>query len=99
MEEQGAGEILLNSIDRDGTWDGYDVELVEHVASAVSIPLIACGGAGSVQHFAEAVDRGGASAVSAGSFFLYHGKRRGILIHYPTRDRLANALGRERIRG
>jgi len=98
MEELGAGEILLNSIDRDGTWDGYDVELIRRVSDAVSVPVVACGGAGDLQHFADAVDEGGASAACAGSIFLFHGKRRGILINYPTRHRLQAILGNHRVR-
>jgi cyclase len=98
MEQLGAGEILLNSIDRDGTWEGYDVDLIRRVSDAVSIPVIACGGAGQLQHFADAVDAGRASAVCAGSFFLFHGRRRGILINYPSRDRLQEVLGNNRVR-
>lgn len=98
VAEFGAGEILLNSIDRDGTWEGYDIPLLRQVADAVSIPVVACGGAGELEHFASAVDQGHASAVSAGSFFLFHGRRRGILINYPTRDRLKSVLGSERVR-
>ncbi|HIF31721.1 MAG: AglZ/HisF2 family acetamidino modification protein [Pirellulaceae bacterium] len=98
MEELGAGEILLNSIDRDGTWDGYDVDLIRRVSEAVSIPVVACGGAGELQHFADAVDIGGASAVCAGSFFLFHGSRRGILINFPSRNQLSSVLGKHRVR-
>jgi cyclase len=82
MEQRGAGEILLTSIDRDGTQSGYDLELVRRVASAVSIPVIACGGAGALEHFREAVSEG-ASAVAAGSLFVFHGKHRAVLITYP----------------
>ena len=82
-EAAGAGEILLTSIDRDGTLEGYDVPLVRAVSEAVSIPVIACGGAGSVAHLAEGVYGGGASAVAAGAFFLFYGKRRTVLITYP----------------
>lgn len=98
MQELGAGEILLTSIDRDGTWEGYDVDLIRRVSDAVSIPVVACGGAGQLQHFADAVDEGRASAVSAGSIFLFHGKRRGILINYPARNRLRTILGNHRVR-
>jgi len=83
VEQLGAGEILLNSIDRDGTQSGYDLEVVERVAQAVSIPVVAAGGAGSLQHFRAAVDAG-ASAVAAGSFFVFHGKHRAVLITYPA---------------
>jgi cyclase len=82
MEQRGAGEILLTSIDRDGTQSGYDLELIRRVASAVSIPVIACGGAGALEHFREAVSEG-ASAVAAGSLFVFHGKHRAVLITYP----------------
>jgi cyclase len=66
----GAGEIFLNSIDRDGTGLGYDLELVQSVASSVDIPLIACGGVGQFQHFVEGIEVG-ASAVSAGNIFHF----------------------------
>ncbi len=98
MEQLGAGEILINSVDRDGTWGGYDLPMLKQVADAVNVPVIACGGAGKLQDFADAVHVGGASAVSAGSFFLYHGRRRGILITFPTRDELQTVLGDERLR-
>jgi len=70
-EELGAGEILLTSMDRDGTRDGYDIELTRAVADAVSIPVIASGGAGRPEHFYEALSDGGASAVLAASLFHF----------------------------
>jgi imidazole glycerol-phosphate synthase subunit HisF len=82
MQERGAGEILLNSIDRDGTFSGYDLQLIAAVSRAVDIPVVAVGGAGEVRHFREAVDHG-ASAVSAGSLFVFHGKHKAVLITYP----------------
>ena len=63
VESLGAGEILLTSIDRDGTMEGYDLELIRQVTAAVGIPVIACGGAGSRSDLAEPVQRAGASAV------------------------------------
>lgn len=84
MEEAGAGEIFINSIDRDGTMEGYDIELIKSVSGAVKVPVIACGGAGKSEDFTAAVKEGGASAVSAGSFFVFHGKRRAVLITYPS---------------
>lgn len=83
----GAGEIIINSIDRDGMMNGYDLPLINRVASAVDIPVIACGGAGVKEHFTEAVVAG-ASAVAAGSMFVYHGPRKGVLINYPNRKEL-----------
>jgi len=83
IESLGAGEIFLNSIDLDGTMAGYDLDLIQMVSGTVSIPVIVCGGAGNLQHFKEAITIGGASAVSAGSFFVFQGKRRAVLITYP----------------
>ena len=70
-EELGAGEILLTSMDSDGTRDGYDIELTRAVSDAVSIPVIASGGAGRLEHFYEALTDGGASAVLAASLFHF----------------------------
>ncbi len=92
MEQMGAGEILLNSIDRDGTMEGYDLDLIKTVAGAIGIPVIACGGAGSVDDFGKAVKTGGASAVAAGSMVVYQGKNRGVLINFPTREDLERVL-------
>ncbi len=69
VEQRGAGEILLTSMDRDGTQIGYDIDLLRAVTSAVSIPVIASGGAGVLQHFVDALTSGGASAVLAASLF------------------------------
>ncbi len=88
MERSGAGEILLNSIDQDGTMKGYDLELIKTVTQAVNIPVVACGGAGSVADFAQAVHAAGASAVSAGSLFVFQGKHRAVLISFPTGQEL-----------
>lgn len=82
----GAGEILLNSIDSDGTMEGYDLEIIRKVADAVPVPLIACGGAGSLGHFHDAIHKGGASAVAGGSFFVFTGKHRAVLITYPSQN-------------
>jgi cyclase len=71
LVDRGAGEILLTSIDRDGTMTGYDLELVERVAQEVAIPVIASGGAGSYQHMVEVVEQAGASAVAAASVFHF----------------------------
>jgi imidazole glycerol phosphate synthase subunit HisF len=71
VEQMGAGEILLNSIDRDGTRLGFDIELVRAVAQAVSIPVIASSGAGRPEHFLEVLTQGGADAALAASLFHY----------------------------
>ena len=70
-EELGAGEILLTSMDRDGTKDGYDIELTRAISGSVRIPVIASGGAGRLEHFYEALTEGGASAVLAASLFHF----------------------------
>ncbi len=81
-EKLGAGEILLNSIDRDGTMGGYDLELARKVAGSVSVPVIMCGGAGNVRDFREVVEAG-ISAVAAGAMFVFQGPHRGVLINVP----------------
>jgi len=85
-ERSGAGEIFLNSIDRDGMMKGYDIPLIKSVSASVSIPVVACGGAGTVEDFGRAVHDGGASAVAAGSMFVYYGKHRAVLINFPEDD-------------
>jgi cyclase len=79
----GAGEIFLNSVDRDGMMGGYDLDLIRKVALRVTVPVVACGGAGKLEHLSEAIRDGGASAVAAGSLFVFHGKHRAVLINYP----------------
>jgi cyclase len=90
IEGDGAGEILINSIDRDGIMEGYDIELIKSVSATVRIPIIACGGAGKLNDFRMAVMQGGASAVAAGSFFVFHGKRRAVLITYPSYSEISD---------
>jgi imidazole glycerol-phosphate synthase subunit HisF len=83
-EELGAGEIFLTSMEREGTFEGYDIELLHSVCGAVNIPVIANGGAASVSHFQQAVVRGGCSAVAASSMFVFAAKGQGVLISYPS---------------
>lgn len=87
MELKGAGEIVLNSVDRDGMMEGFDLPLIEEVCKGVSIPVIACGGAGNITHLKEAI-HAGASAVAAGSMFVFQGKHRAVLISYPSQAEL-----------
>lgn len=88
----GAGEILLTSIDRDGTMQGYDIALISLVTAAVRVPVIACGGAGRRSHLADPIKQGGASAVAAGSIFVFQGPERGVLINFPSRAQLEELL-------
>lgn len=92
MVQKGAGEIMINSIDRDGVMQGYDLVLVKAIANQVNVPVIACGGAGAVDHFAEAI-KIGASAIAAGSMFVFQGKHRAVLVSYPERALLERVLG------
>lgn len=92
MEQRGAGEILLNSIDRDGSMQGYDLELIKNVSMALTVPVIACGGAGKVDDFANALNQGHASAVAAGAIFVFYGPRRAVLINVPNLEELKNTI-------
>ena len=92
VAEEGAGEIILNSIDRDGTFRGYDAALIQSVAGAVDIPVVACGGAGSVDDLRTVVRDTQASAAAAGSLFVFQGPHRAVLITYPTEE-LEASLG------
>lgn len=94
LEKNGAGELFLNSIDRDGMMQGYDLELITRVTSAVNIPVVACGGARTVQDLAAAVKQGGASAAGAGSMFVFQGPHRAVLISYPTSRALKTTFGK-----
>ena len=93
VEDDGAGEILVTSIDRDGTREGYDLELTRSVSAAVGIPVVAAGGAGRVEDLAKVVMEGGASAAAAGSLFVLQGKHRAVLISYPDRAVLEQQFG------
>jgi len=84
MEEKGAGEIIITSIEKEGKMEGYDLELVRRISEAVTIPVVASGGAGSNNDLKLAVTEGKASAVAAGSLFVYHGPRKAVLVNYPT---------------
>lgn len=85
----GVGEILLHDIDRDGVRQGYDLELVSHISSAVNVPVIALGGAGGYEHLTQGLEAG-ASAVASGSAFVFYGPLRAVLITYPTQQDMAN---------
>lgn len=90
-EQMGVGEILLNSINQDGMMNGYPIELVRSVSDAVNIPVIACGGCGSIAHLREVLEHGHAHAAAAGSFFVYYGRNKAILITAPTEQELIAA--------
>lgn len=95
MEDMGAGEIIIQSVDRDGTMSGYDLELVSLVSNAVRVPVIALGGAGRFDHIQEANRLTHASAFASGSTFCFQDENRGVLISYPG-DRELASLSRDR---
>ena len=95
IEKNGAGEIIIQSIDNDGTMSGYNIELIKKVSDTVSIPVVALGGAGSYDDICKAVNMGHASAVAAGSMFVYHGSRRAVLINYTTQEELINSFSHQ----
>lgn len=81
LESLGVGEIILQSVDRDGTYKGYDLDLIRQVSSAVAVPIVACGGASGKEDLKQAI-ASGASAAAAGSMFVYNGKHKAVLISY-----------------
>jgi cyclase len=85
MAELGAGEIVINSVDRDGEMKGYDLDLIEQVRQAVHLPLTVLGGAGSLHDLRELINRYGIIGAAAGSLFVFKGKYRAVLINYPNR--------------
>lgn len=87
VKDLGIGELIVNSITKDGTLQGYDLELIKYISSSLTIPVIALGGAHNLTDFYKAVENG-ASAVAAGSFFVYNGIHKAVLISYPKREEL-----------
>jgi len=88
LEARGAGEIIVQSMDRDGAMQGYDLELTRAVSQAVSVPVIALGGAGNCEHLRQAIHQGQAAAAAAGSMFIFQGPHRAVLVTYPDREEL-----------
>jgi cyclase len=92
LEAMGAGEILLTSIDREGTWSGFDLEITKQIVQSVNIPVIANGGAGSIDHIVEVVKKANASAVALGSMVVYQKKGMGVLVNFPDKVILEKQL-------
>lgn len=92
LEKRGAGEILITSIDREGSWNGFDEDLVKKITSAVNVPVIANGGAGNLHHIQSVVKGAHASAVALGSMVVYQKKGLGVLVNFPERKELENIL-------
>lgn len=93
LEQQGVGELLLTSVDREGTWDGFDIEQVRRIADRVSVPVIAHGGAGSLDAIGRVVREGHASAVALGSMVVFQKKGMGVLVNFPAQHELVATLG------
>jgi imidazole glycerol-phosphate synthase subunit HisF len=90
MEKLGAGELIVQSISRDGTMKGYDIRLLRRIAGLTTLPIVALGGAGSFQHLAEGFHEGMATGLAAGSLFVYNNAQRGVLINYPDSKAFLN---------
>jgi len=86
FQEAGVGEIVINSIDRDGLMQGYDLELAKQVKATVNVPVTFLGGAGCLEHLSNLVSKVGIVGAAAGSLFVFKGKYRAVLINYPTPD-------------
>jgi len=97
MQDNGVGEIIIQSIEQDGMMQGYDINLIKNVSEAVTIPVIALGGAGNLSHLNQAYRDAYANGLAAGSMFVYHGPRKGILINYPEKTELNNLFYNENI--
>ncbi len=84
----GVGEIIIQSIDNEGSMNGFDLDLTQSITSVVNVPVVASGGAGNMQHISDVLDKGKASSVAAGSFFVFKGKHKAVLINYPKQDEI-----------
>jgi cyclase len=92
LQTLGVGEILLTSIDKEGTWSGYDLELTRRVTSAITVPLIAHGGAGVIADIGRVTREAGAAAAALGSMVVFQGRDRGVLVNFPDRRKLESAI-------
>jgi imidazole glycerol-phosphate synthase subunit HisF len=88
MQDLGVGELIVSSIDREGTGKGYDIKLLQMVSNAVGIPVIGLGGAGCMQDLADAKNQTNVSGLAAGDLFIFHGKHKAVLITYPKYSEL-----------
>lgn len=92
LEQLGAGELLVTSMDKDGSWSGYDQDIIAKINDVVNIPVIANGGAGSVADIESVVKKCGVSAVALGSMVVYQKKGMGVLVNFPDKQILEHAL-------
>jgi cyclase len=92
LEKAGAGELLITSIDKEGSWEGYDIDLLKSVTSNVNVPVVANGGAGNIQHISDVVSQANVSACAVGSMVVYQKKDMGVLVNFPDRNKLEDIL-------
>ena len=92
LTDVGVGEVLLTSIEKEGSWDGYDAEMIKQITSSINIPLIAHGGCGKLEDIRAAVYQGGASAVAIGSMIVYQKKGMGVLVSFPDFNQIEDML-------
>jgi cyclase len=88
VEKLGAGELLITSMDREGTWQGYDLKILKEIADSVNIPVIANGGAGNIDHIIEVFENTEIAAVAVGSMLVYQAKGLGVLVNFPDKKKL-----------
>jgi cyclase len=96
IEDLGAGELIVQSVDRDGMMQGYDLSMIRSISDAVSIPVVALGGAGHVSDLVAGYVEGCASALGAGSLFVYQSSKRGVLINYPSPTMIREMFKRDK---
>ena len=89
MEQFGAGEIIVQSVSRDGTMEGYDLNLLSSVSKSVTIPVVGLGGAKDYNNLKEAYKIANLNGVAAGSLFVYQGTKKGVLINYPEKNEVS----------
>lgn len=94
MVDAGAGEIMINHAERDGEMEGYDLDLVKSICDSVGVPVIACGGCGSLDHIRALFAQTHVSAAAAGSLFVFHGPHRAVLVNYPLPKVIDELTGR-----
>lgn len=92
LEQKGVGELLVTSIDREGTWQGYDLDIISKISRAVTVPVIANGGAGTIADLGEAIHTAGASAVAVGSMVVFQKKGMGVLVNFPEKTILEETV-------
>jgi imidazole glycerol-phosphate synthase subunit HisF len=88
MEQKGVGELIVQSIDNDGMMSGYDLDLIRRISEAITIPVVALGGAGCLKDMQDAYKLAYANGLAAGSMFVYHSARKGVLVNYPKKEEL-----------